>query len=251
MKSPLRFDVVGVGVDALTLPQAVARIVARAKEPGAAWVICRDLHGVIRCRDDATLAQAHAHAFLVTPDGMPLVWWGRLVGQAVARVYGPDLLTAVSHATHTTGQKHLFFGGAEGVAEALANRMRLDHPGLNATTLPPPPFRELNDAEVEATARQIAATEADFIWIGLSTPRQEKLMARLAPHLERGVLLGIGAAFDFYTGRVRQAPRWVQRSGLEWLFRILQEPARLAPRYARTLPRFAWLAFRQMIGRLN
>jgi N-acetylglucosaminyldiphosphoundecaprenol N-acetyl-beta-D-mannosaminyltransferase len=147
-----------------------------------------------------------------------------------------------------TNQSHFLFGAGEGVAPLLAERLTVRFPGLRVAGVETPPFRSLTDAELQSLANRISTSGADFVWIGLSTPKQERLMARLAPLLDRGVLLGVGAAFDMHAGLVRQAPRWVQRSGLEWAFRIVQEPRRLAGRYLRNNPRFLVQILLQLAG---
>jgi N-acetylglucosaminyldiphosphoundecaprenol N-acetyl-beta-D-mannosaminyltransferase len=189
-------------------------------------------------------------AFLAAPDGMPLVWLGRLHGNRnMTRVYGPDLMLAVCDAGRKTGASHYFYGGADGVAGELARALAARFPGLKVAGASMPPFHEHSDAEFAAFRAEISRTKPDFLWIGLGAPKQELFMAHHAAQLDAGLLLGVGAAFDFHSGRVAQAPRWMQRGGLEWLFRLCCEPRRLGRRYLITTPRLALLALLQLLAR--
>jgi N-acetylglucosaminyldiphosphoundecaprenol N-acetyl-beta-D-mannosaminyltransferase len=144
--------------------------------------------------------------------------------------------------------KHYLCGGVPGVADELRRRLCARFPGLEIVGTFTPPFRVLNPDEAAAFRADIARTRPDVIWVGLSSPKQEKFMARHWRELDAGVLIGVGAAFDFHSGRVRQAPRWIQRSGFEWLFRLCTEPRRLGPRYLKTNPLFALRVIAQKSG---
>jgi N-acetylglucosaminyldiphosphoundecaprenol N-acetyl-beta-D-mannosaminyltransferase len=248
---PPRFDLLGVGIHALTLPQAVTLIRQRAREPGGSYVCFAGVHPLSLALDDPAMRAILNQSWLTTPDGMPLVWWGRHCGHTVERVYGPDVLLALAEAGRDADECHAFYGAAPGVAAELAARLAARFPGLQVADVQSPPYRPATDAELDALAARWAERGVRYAWISLSTPKQDYLMARLAPRLRQGVCLGVGAAFDLHTGRVRQAPRWVQRSGLEWLFRVSQEPRRLAPRYFWHHPRFVarWLAWYLREGR--
>ena len=180
---------------------------------------------------------------------MPLVWLGRWQGhRQVTRVYGPDLMLAVCDAGRAVGLTHYFYGGVPGVAEELRARLAARFPGLRVVGASTPPFRPLTAAEATALQDEVARTRPDVLWVGLSTPKQERFMAAHAATLDVGLLVGVGAAFDFHTGRVRQAPRWMQRSGGEWLYRLAREPRRLGPRYLKNNPRFIWRLLLQAVG---
>lgn len=249
MTPPPRFNVLGVGVHALDLESARDQVIAAAREGLPRIVCCCDVNSVCSARRDARHRAILNRAFLTTPDGMPLVWLGRRAGhKEIQRVYGPDLLLAVAAATATTGHRHYFCGAGPGTASLLAATLGLRFPGLTIAGTETPPFGEFNDATIDAIAARIRAARADLIWIGLSTPRQEAFMAALQPRLERGVLLGVGAAFDFLSGRIRQAPSFVRRCGLEWLWRLIREPRRLGPRYLRNGPLFLSLIAGQLSG---
>jgi N-acetylglucosaminyldiphosphoundecaprenol N-acetyl-beta-D-mannosaminyltransferase len=230
-----RYNVLGVGVSALTLGQATDLIVGVRGERGLGYVCLCTVHGVAEARKDPGFRRIFNESWLTTPDGMPIVWMGP---SSVGRVYGPDLMLAVCDAGRARGLRHFFYGGAPGVAVELAARLSDRFPGLHVTGTFSPPFRDLSDEERLRLKSQVAAAGADIVWVGLGTPKQERFMAGTGRELDAALLIGVGAAFDFHAGRVRQAPRWVQRSGLEWLFRLCVEPRRLAGRYLTENPVF-------------
>lgn len=240
-----RYNVLGVGVSALTLARARDLLLGVRGTQRQGYVCVTGVHGIIESRDDPELRAIHNAAWLVTPDGMPVVWLGP---PGVERVYGPDLLLAVCEAGRAVGLTHYFYGGAPGVAAELVARLTARFPGLAVTGHSSPPFRPLTADERMELRAKIARAQPDVLWIGLSTPKQERFMAAHWQELDAGVLVGVGAAFDLHSGRVRQAPRWMQRSGFEWLFRLCSDPRRLGPRYLRANPRFVWHVVAQKLG---
>jgi len=174
----------------------------------------------------------------------------RLMGfRYVERVYGPDLMLAVCARSAERGYRHFFYGGAPGVAEQLANRLQSRFPGLQIAGIYSPPFRPHTLEEDQVIVDYINAAKPDLIWVGISTPKQERWMAEHVERLSAAVLIGVGAAFDFHAGLKRQAPRWMQKSCLEWFFRLLMEPRRLARRYLINNPWFLWLVLLQILGK--
>ncbi|MBS0632857.1 MAG: WecB/TagA/CpsF family glycosyltransferase [Verrucomicrobia bacterium] len=242
---PPRYNVLGVGVSALTLAQARDLVVGVRGQLRCGYICCGTAHGLVEARRDPELRRAFNASWLTTPDGMPLVWLGP---RGVERVYGPDLLLAVCDAGRAVGLRHYFYGGQPGVAETLRANLCARFPGLDVAGTFTPPFRPLDATELTAFRTEIARLRPDVIWVGLGTPKQEKFMAEHAALLDSGVLIGVGAAFDFHAGRVRQAPRWMQRSGLEWLFRLATEPRRLAYRYLVNNPAFVLRVLAQKLG---
>jgi N-acetylglucosaminyldiphosphoundecaprenol N-acetyl-beta-D-mannosaminyltransferase len=247
--TPRRVNILGVGVSAITMADALAAIDRWIATRAAQYVCVTGVHGVMESQADPLLRDIHNRAGLVTPDGMPMVWISRLRGHHhVQRVYGPDLMLACCEVSVRKGYRHFFYGGGPGVAERLAKRLGERFDGLQIVGTWAPPFRELTAAEEEAMIDRIASSKPDILWVGLSTPKQERWMARYVGRLPVPVLIGVGAAFDMHAGLKRQAPRWMQRSGLEWSFRLLTEPRRLARRYLVNNPRFVWRLFLQLSG---
>ncbi len=244
MDSP--FDVLGVRVDALSLDDAVEVMAGWIRERQRHYVCVRDVHGIMASTRDAELRDIHSRAGLVTPDGVPLVWVGRWYGRRVDRVCGPDLLPAVCR--RGPGWRHFFYGGREGVAELLAQRLSEQHGPLSVAGTYSPPFRELSDDEDADVVRRINDSDADIVWVGLGTPKQERWMAAHRSRLRAPVLIGVGAAFDFHAGLTPRAPAWMRHSGCEWCFRLAAEPARLWRRYLKNNPLFVYRMALQLAG---
>lgn len=242
---PPRFNVTGVGVSALTLPLATELILGVKGRLRRGYICLATAHGLTEARRDPELRRIYNESWLTTPDGMPLVWLGPA---GTGRVYGPDLMLAVCDAGRATGLRHFFCGGNPGVAEELRQKLVARFPGLDVAGTYCPPFRPFTPEERGALRAELKQTRPDVLWVGVSSPKQERLMAEWWRELDAGVMIGVGAAFDFLSGRVRQAPRWIQRSGFEWLFRACTEPRRLGPRYLRTTPLFALRVVAQKLG---
>ena len=203
------------------------------------YVCFTGVHGVMESQADAELLVIHNRSGLTTPDGMPMVWAGKWAGLPIQRVYGPDLMLALCEQAVESGWTSFFYGGAEGVPERLAERLTARFPGLRVAGTYSPPFRPLTPAEDREIVERINGAAPDLVYVGLSTPKQERWMAAHVGRLNAPALLGVGAAFDIHAGTLRQAPRWMQRSGTEWVFRLGVEPRRLWRRYLTNNPRFA------------
>jgi N-acetylglucosaminyldiphosphoundecaprenol N-acetyl-beta-D-mannosaminyltransferase len=237
--TPDRLNVLGVGVSALNLPLAADTIGGWIRADRREYVCVTGVHGVIESRRDTTVRAIHNAASLVVPDGMPLVWLLRLAGHRNAgRVYGPDLMLCLLERSVAQNLTHFFYGATETTLSQLQAKLTARFPGLRVIGTLAPPFRALTPAEDNEVTAAINRANPDVVWIGLSTPKQEIWMAEHRARLNAKVLLGVGAAFDFHAGRRRQAPSWMQRSGLEWLFRLYQEPRRLGRRYLYSNSRF-------------
>ncbi len=227
-----RVNILGVQVSVLTIRRAVETVEHWIAAGERHYVCVTGVHGVMESRRDPALRAIHNAAGLVTADGMPLVWLSRRRGHPEAeRVYGPDLMLALCERAAARGYRHYLMGGAPGTPARLAERLVARFPGLQIVGTHSPPFRAMTpDEDAELVAR-INAARPDIVWVGLSTPKQERWMAAHRPALSASALIGVGAAFDFLSGLKRQAPVWMRRSGLEWLFRMATEPRRLARRY--------------------
>ena len=240
-----RYNVLGVGISTLTLAQTRDLVVTLHGAPPQGYICCGTAHGLTEARRDPRLRAIYNDALLTTPDGMPLVWLGP---PGVERVYGPDLMLAVCDAGRERGVRHFLYGGAVDVAGELKRRLITRFPGLEIVGTMTPPFRELNASELDSLRAQVAAARPDIVWVGLGSPKQEKFMAAHWRELDAAVMIGVGAAFDFHSGRIAQAPRWIQRGGFEWLFRLCTEPRRLGPRYLKANPLFALHVLAQRLG---
>jgi N-acetylglucosaminyldiphosphoundecaprenol N-acetyl-beta-D-mannosaminyltransferase len=243
-----RANILGVGVSAINMRMALEAIDEWIARGETKYVCLTGVHGVIESYRKANIRDIHNFAGLVAPDGMPLVWLGRLKGfHHVSRVYGPDLMLAVCERSVERGYRHFLYGGAPGVAELLASRLVARFSGLQIAGIHSPPFRPLQPDEDEEIVTQINRARPNIVWVGISTPKQEVWMAEHVKRLNSPVLIGVGAAFDFHAGLKRQAPRWMMRGGLEWLFRMIQEPRRLGPRYLINNPMFLVLVMLEML----
>lgn len=246
---PPRTNILGVGISALTMDLALRVIDGWIARRERRYVCVATVHSVMEAQRDPTLRAILNRSGLTTPDGMPLVWLSRRLGfPHVERVYGPDLLLALAEHGVERGYRHFFYGGAPGVADRLAARLAERFPGIRIAGTYTPPFRPLPPEADAAVVELINGLEPDIVWVGLGCPKQERWMAEHRERLDAPVLIGVGAAFDFLSGAKRQAPRWMQRSGLEWLFRLVQEPRRLGKRYLVYNPWFVLLVALQLAG---
>ncbi|MEK6442235.1 WecB/TagA/CpsF family glycosyltransferase [Pseudonocardia sp. T1-2H] len=236
---PPRVDVLGVRVSCLTLDSAVEEVTDWVGRGEHKYVCVTGVHGVMECQRDPQLLRIHNGSGLTTPDGMPMVWSARWAGQReVSRVYGPDLMLAILARAVERGWSSFFYGGGPATAELLADRLTTLFPGLQVAGTSTPPFRPLTPQEDANIVQVINDSGAQLVWVGLSTPKQERWMAEHVGRLRANALFGVGAAFDLHAGTVPQAPRWMQRSGLEWTYRLSREPRRLWRRYLRNNPAF-------------
>ncbi len=213
------------------------------------WLCAVAVHAVMVAQSDAEMRRALVDASLTVPDGMPLVWAANMLGEDLPnRVYGPELMSRYSDHSAQRGHRVWLYGGRDqGSLVQLALSMRRRHPGIQIVGGYSPPFRALEPEEERAVVRQINSAEPDVLWVGIGVPKQEKWMARMRERLDVPVMCGVGAAFDFHAGRISMAPRWMQKHGLEWIYRTVQEPKRLLPRYMSTNPRFVAAFARQYV----
>lgn len=249
MENPSRVYILGVGISAINMRMALEIVDEWIARRELHYICVTPVHTIMECQRNGNLRRICNRSGLTTPDGMPLVWLSWLKGHRyVDRVYGPDLMLALSEHSISKGYRHFFYGGAEGVPERLANVLQKRFPGLQVAGTYSPPFRPLTREEDEQIVQMINTADPDIVWVGLGSPKQEYWMAEHRPRLRAPVLIGVGAAFDFLSGRKPQAPRWMQRAGLEWLFRLLTEPRRLWRRYLINNPLFVALVLLEAVG---
>jgi N-acetylglucosaminyldiphosphoundecaprenol N-acetyl-beta-D-mannosaminyltransferase len=243
-----RLNILGVTVSAIHMRIAIDTIREWISSGEKNYVCVTPAHSIMDAYSDPAFRDILNRSGLTTPDGMGIVWLLKMAGyKDVDRVYGPDLMLAVCEASLKPGWSHFFYGGAPGVADRLSGVLRTRFPGLRIGGTYCPPFRPLTIEEDREVVEIINSARPDIVWVGISTPKQELWMAEHQERLTAPVLVGVGAAFDFISGTKKQAPRWIQRGGLEWLFRLATEPRRLWRRYIK-YPYFALLVLVQLIG---
>jgi N-acetylglucosaminyldiphosphoundecaprenol N-acetyl-beta-D-mannosaminyltransferase len=204
-------QVLGVEVDAVDMESALARVANALHESRKGYVCVTSVHGIMEAQRSPLIAQVHAASEMTIPDGMPLVWVGRM-------------------------------------AKELRDKLTAQFPGARIVGTYTPPFRELSPAEEKQLIAQIADLKPDIVWVGLGCPKQELFMSRYLPMLDTKLMFGVGAAFDFHTGRIHDCAPWIKRAGLQWLHRLLQDPGRLWNRYLRIIPAFLWHITLQLTG---
>ena len=235
-------DILGVSVHALTMESILSVFKEWIRERKPQYVCCVPAHSVMECVDHTELRTVFNNSGLSTPDGMAIVWLLRAQGFShVERVYGPDLLWAACQAGLALGWRHYFYGASPETCEKLALRLKTNFPDLVIAGMESPPFRELSVDEKGGLIERIRQSSPDILWVALGSPKQEKWMSEWVDTLGVSVMVGVGAAFDFLAGCKPQAPRWVQKMGLEWFFRLISEPRRLWKRYLLNYPRFILL----------
>jgi N-acetylglucosaminyldiphosphoundecaprenol N-acetyl-beta-D-mannosaminyltransferase len=247
--TPESIDVLGVPVSAVDYDGVMDWMDGTVAARGRGYICVAATHTVMVAQEDAAAMQAVRGASLVVPDGQPLVWALRALGRPLPdRVYGPDLMLKHCERAAANGTRIFLYGGRnQGALVQLTLNLRRQYPGLRVVGGCSPPFRDLDEDELDAIAQEINRTGADVVWVGIGVPKQEKWMAAMRDRLNAPVLVGVGAAFDFHAGLVPQAPSWMQSAGLEWAFRLAQEPRRLWRRYLRYNPRFVAGFARQLL----
>lgn len=225
-------NVLNVNISETNLGKACQTFDSWIKNREKRYVCVAPVSTIVDCQGDPQYRQIVNGAGMVTPDGMPLVWIGKLRGsKVIQRTYGPDLMLTVCAESQEKGYKHYFFGGAEQTMPLLLKNLKQKFPKLNVAGYFIPPFRKINQIEEQNVIDQINSTNPDILWIGLGSPKQDFWMHNHRSKLNVPIIVGVGAAFDFLAGTKRQAPRWMRRCGLEWLFRLGSEPKRLWKRY--------------------
>jgi len=256
MAAPEVADILGSRISVLDLEGTVARIASLAASGARHYVCVSNVHTVVSGSRDPVLRQITNAAALATADGLPLVWASRLLGGPAirGRAAGPDILNRFLLDPHLAALRHYFYGSTLPVLDAIHSKLAANHPQVKVVGTCSPPLRPARppsaplDADELQEIRAIDAARPDIVWVGLGAPKQELWMARARPHLGAPVMVGVGAAFDFISERLPRAPLWMQRAGLEWAFRLLQDPGRLAGRYLTTNPLFLKAVFKQALS---
>jgi N-acetylglucosaminyldiphosphoundecaprenol N-acetyl-beta-D-mannosaminyltransferase len=241
--------ILGIDIAAVDMEATLSRIAALLQESRKGYICAVSVHGVMEAHRSPRLAQSYSGSELTIPDGMPLVWVGWMQGHAdMRRVTGPDLMIEVFRRREFAGVTHFLYGGVEGVAEDLRERLEARFPWVRIVGTATPPFHELSTVEQQELMTTISDLKPEIIWVGLGCPKQEIFMARCLPMLDTTLMFGVGAAFDFHTGRIRDCAQWIKLAGLQWLDRLLQDPQRLWRRYLRNNTAFLWHIGLELVG---
>jgi len=243
-----RCNVLGVHISAVGMEDAVRLADEHILRGHKGYVCVTGVHGVMEAQSDSDFLHILNSATITVPDGMPTVWVGAMQGHTgMRRVYGPEYMLELCRLSVSRGYKHFFYGGNPGVAEKLAAVLIKRFSGLQVVGTFTPPFRPLNPEEEAELIDRVRTLKPDILWVGLSTPKQEKFMAAHLARLDTHLMVGVGAAFDIHTGRITDAPRWIKAAGLQWLHRLIQEPKRLWKRYLINNPKFVWNISMQLL----
>jgi N-acetylglucosaminyldiphosphoundecaprenol N-acetyl-beta-D-mannosaminyltransferase len=237
-----------VGISAINRTGALEAALEAIRDKKRGYITFTSMCGIMEAQTDEALRHIYNNAFLCAPDGMSVVWPAKWYGaRRLDRVYGPDFMLDVCQASANRGIRHFFYGGADGLTAELKRLLCAWFPGLQVVGTYEPPFRHLTPEEEAALRDQISSTKPDIMWIGIGTPKQDRFMAAYMGKLDVTLMAGVGAAFNFITGRVRQAPPWMQRWGLQWFHRLCQEPRRLWRRFTLMNAKYVFLLLLQML----
>ncbi|PKN88011.1 MAG: glycosyltransferase [Chloroflexi bacterium HGW-Chloroflexi-8] len=241
-------NILGVGISIINMSQTLVIIEDWIENNNHQYVCVTPIHAIMNYQNNPNLLKIANQSGLTTPDGMPVVWLLKLAGyKNVSRVYGPDLMLAVCENGCKKNYRHYMYGSTTNVLLKLTDHLQNRFPGLIISGSYSPPFRILTDEEDQEIINQINSVSPDIVWVGIGSPKQELWMAEHLNKINAKVMIGVGAAFDFHAGHIKQAPLWMQRSGLEWLFRLILEPKRLWKRYLIGYPKFVFLIIREII----
>jgi N-acetylglucosaminyldiphosphoundecaprenol N-acetyl-beta-D-mannosaminyltransferase len=242
-------EILGIPIAMIDYERAMDAMDAMVARREARYVCAVAVHSIMHARDDPAMHAALCGADLVVPDGMPVVWAANVLGEHLPnRVYGPELMSRYNDRCAQRGHRVWLYGSRDqGSLLQLALNLRRSHPGIRIVGGYSPPFRELTPGEEDEVVGQIHDARPDVLWVGIGVPKQEKWMLRLRERLQVPLMCGVGAAFDMHAGRINQAPSWMQERGLEWTYRIAQEPRRLLPRYLYYNPRYMYAFARQYL----
>ena len=242
-------EVLGISIESTNMELALKRIESDLELRRKGYICMAGVHGIMEAHRDSRLAAIYAGSSMTLPDGTPTVWVGRWQGcRHMRQVAGPELMLEVFRRKEFADFTHFLYGGEEHVAEQLRERLTSSFPWARIIGTYTPPFRDLSQEEERGLITRVRHLKPDIIWVGISTPKQERFMHRYLHRLDTTLMFGVGAAFDFHTGRIQDAPRWIKRAGVQWLHRLIQEPHRLWKRYLHNNSTFLWHIALQLSG---
>lgn len=231
-------SILGVNIAVTNMNQVVNYIISNIEKLSGKYICVSNVHTTVMSYDDEKYKKIQNSAVLRLPDGGPLSSVQRKRGHREAeRVTGPDLMGRLFEKSASNNLKHFFYGSTIETLELLKSKLKEEYPDIKIVGSYSPPFRILTDEENKNIIKMINDSGADIIWVGLGAPKQEVWMFEHL-NLVKGLMIGVGAGFDYYAGNIKRAPKWMQRSNLEWLYRLLQDPKRLFKRYLNTNLRF-------------
>ncbi len=242
-----RFQILNTQVSALVPEQLLTIVAEWIKKNSKHYINVFTVDSILKCVDSPKLAKIANNSSLTIPDGMPLVFLGKKAGLTVERCYGPDIMLQIMQDGLKRGYKHFFYGCTDEVLDQLEKNIHQKFDGIKIVGKIAPPFRLLTEIEETEYVKTINESKADIVWVGIGTPKQDYWISEFRAKLNASILIAVGAAFNFHAGNVKQAPRWMMKSGLEWLFRLCAEPRRLWKRYIIGNPRFILLIIKQLI----
>jgi N-acetylglucosaminyldiphosphoundecaprenol N-acetyl-beta-D-mannosaminyltransferase len=240
-------NILDIEIHTTCIDQTIQTIFQWIENKEQHYVCVRDVHGVVQCQHDPMLRQIHQRSGLTVPDGMPLVWIGKLMGyRQMGRVYGPDLMKLLCEVSVAKGVTHCLYGGKTmAQVQALKNELEKRYKDIQISGAFCPPFSSFKEFDDHQLLKHLRSNETDILWVGVGTPKQEYIMAHLKKHTHTNVIIGVGAAFDILLKIQPDPPEWLKRAGLQWLFRAFQNPKRLGKRYLNVVPAFIFLMLRQ------
>ncbi len=243
-----KFNILGVDISAISFGDACFLIEEYINSKKKGYICTCPVNTILECRRNAFASKSLQSATLVTPDGIPVVWLGKLNGHKnMARVYGPDLMLEICRISNDKGYKNYFYGSTSEVLSKLSANLKFSFPDLTISGMYSPPFHSISSKEDAEIIEEINKSNSDILWVGLGSPKQDIWMYEHRDKLNVPIVIGVGAAFDFIAGTKKQAPKWMQRSGLEWLFRLATEPGRLWKRYILGNMLFLYLLLKEFI----
>lgn len=236
-----KFCILGVKIPAIDMDDACLAVEEAILKEQKKYICVCPVSTIMECKKNEKVLRSVNSADLVTPDGMPVVWLGKMSGyKNISRVYGPELMQNICGISAKKGYKHYFYGSSYDTLNKLEEKLSRKYPGLIISGSFSPPFRQLTEEEDNAIVEEINRSNADIIWVGLGSPKQDLWMHEHRGRINAPILIGVGAAFDFLAGTKPQAPRWMRDNGFEWLFRLVTEPKRLWRRYLVDCPLFIY-----------